>query len=65
MPRVRLPLGSFFVTVVEEGKKVVWPSRDLVIRHTVLVIATVAVAVLIFASLDYGLQKLVILAINK
>ena len=65
MSRVRLPLIPYFGTVIEEGKKVVWPSRDIVIRHTILVVISVAIAIVIFASLDYGLQQLVVLAIKK
>lgn len=65
MPRLRLPVVSFLGSVVDEGKKVVWPTRDVVIRHTVMVIVSVAIATLIYASLDFGLQKLVILAIKN
>ena len=65
MAKISLPLVPFFASVVEEGKKVVWPARPVVIRHTVMVIVSVAIAVLIFASLDYALQNLVIVAINK
>lgn len=55
---------SFVISTIDELKKVVWPSRDTVVRHTIMVIVSVAVAVLIFASLDYGLQKLVLAAIK-
>ncbi len=65
MPRLRLPFVPFLGSVVDEGKKVVWPTRNVVIRHTVMVIFSVAIATLIFASIDFGLQKLVILAIKK
>ncbi len=65
MARPKLPFLTFFGSVVDEGKKVVWPTRDIVIRHTAMVIISVAIATLIFASIDFGLQKLVILAIKK
>lgn len=55
---------SFVRTAVEEGRKVIWPTRELVIRHTVMVIVSVAISTLIFAGVDYGLQKLVILSIQ-
>ncbi len=64
MARFKLPLVPFLGSVVDEGKKVVWPTRDIVIRHTVMVIVSVAIATLIFASIDFGLQKLVLLAIQ-
>ncbi|MEK9167429.1 MAG: preprotein translocase subunit SecE [Patescibacteria group bacterium] len=65
MPRPRLPFVPFLGSVVDEGKKVVWPTRDIVIRHTVMVIVSVAIATLIFASIDFGLQKLVIISIKN
>lgn len=65
MSKLRLPLVPLISSIIEEGKKVVWPTREAVIRHTVMVVVSVAVAVLIFASIDFGLQKLVILAVNK
>ena len=65
MARPKLQFLSFFGSVIDEGKKVVWPTRDIVIRHTVMVIVSVAVASLIFASLDFGLRELVILALNQ
>lgn len=58
------PIG-YVSSVVEEGKKAIWPDRTLVIRHTIMVVATLAVATLIFAGVDYLLQKLLLLAINK
>lgn len=60
----KLPVVSYVASSIEEGKKVVWPSREIVLRHTLMVVVSVAIAVLIFSSIDYGLQKLVILAIN-
>jgi len=65
MAKISLPVVPYFRSVIEEGQKVVWPARDTVIRHTIMVIVSVAVAISIFASIDYGLQKLVILAITK
>lgn len=59
-----VPLVGYIRSALDEGRKVVWPTRELVVRHTVMVIASVAVAVLLFAGVDYGLQKLVILAIK-
>jgi len=60
----RFGLFRYIATAIEEARKVVWPTRETVIRHTILVVASVAVAVVIFAGIDYGLQKLVVLAIK-
>ena len=65
MSKPRINLLRIIGSVVDEGKKVVWPSRDVVIRHTAMVILSVGIATLIFASIDFGLQKLVVLAIKK
>lgn len=56
---------NYLRSVIEEGKKVIWPSRETIIRHSLMVVATVVVATLIVAGLDFGLQKLVVLALTK
>ena len=56
---------NFIGGVVDEGKKVIWPDRDTVIRHSLMVVVTLVVATLIFAGVDYLLQKLLLLAINR
>lgn len=55
---------AFARTAVEEAKKVVWPTRETVIRHMIMVVVSVALAALFFAGVDYGLQKLVIYSIK-
>lgn len=59
-----IPLVGYIQSAIDEGKKVIWPSRETVVRHTIMVIVSVAIAVVIFAGLDYGLQKLVVLALQ-
>lgn len=59
-----LPI-SYFRSVTDESKKVVWPSRELVIRHTIIVVVAIVISTIIFASADYGLQKLVLMAVNR
>ena len=48
-------IQNFFIGSYEELKKVVWPSRQEVISHTVIVIASIAVSMAIISALDYGL----------
>jgi preprotein translocase SecE subunit len=57
-------LFDYIATAIEEARKVVWPDRETVIRHTAMVIVSVAIAAGIFAGLDYFLRQLVLLAIN-
>jgi len=61
---MKLPGLSFIATTIDEGRKVIWPNRPTIIRHSVMVVASILVAVLIFASIDFGLQKLVLLALK-
>ena len=66
MPKLKSKLLTSFVReVVTEAKATVWPKRQEVIKGTVMVVVSVVLAMLVFASLDYGLQKLLILAVEK
>lgn len=56
---------NFIGGVIDEGKKTIWPNRDTVVRHSLMVVVTLVVATLIFAGVDYLLQKLLLLAINR
>lgn len=58
------PVG-YVRSVVEEGKKAVWPDRAKVMNHTIMVVITLTVATLLFAGIDYLLQKLLLLTINR
>jgi len=50
---------SYFKGVVSELKKVSWPTRQEVINHTAIVIASIALAIAITSAIDYGLTTLV------
>ena len=52
-------IKNFFTGSYDEFKKVVWPSRQTVISHTVIVIISMVVAMAIIAALDFGLFSLV------
>lgn len=58
------PVG-YIRSVIDEGKKVIWPSRELIIRHSLMVIVTVVIATVIVAGLDLVFQKLVLAIVNK
>lgn len=57
-------IKNFFIGSYEEFRKVIWPSRQELISHTVVVIISIFVAMAIVAAVDYGLftlvQKLII-----
>ena len=50
---------SYFKGVWSELKKVSWPTRQEVINHTAIVIASIALAIAITSAIDYGLTTLV------
>ncbi len=56
---------NFVNGVIDEGKKTIWPNRQTVTNHSLMVVITLVVATLIFAGIDYLLQKVLLLAINR
>lgn len=50
---------NYFMQSAAELKKVAWPSRDLTIRYSVLVVAVSLILAVFFAGLDFGLQTAV------
>ncbi len=51
---------NYFKSAFGELHYVTWPSRQEVIRYTLLILAAVILATLIIAAIDYGLD----LAVN-
>lgn len=51
-------IKKYFQGVQSEAKKVTWPSRKEVRSHTVIVIVTVIVAMIVFGFIDSGFSKL-------
>lgn len=58
-------LLSFVNSVIEEGKKVVWPTRVIVLRHTGMVVAASLIAAAFFAGIDYLFNQLVVVALVR
>lgn len=52
-------IPKYFGEVWKELSKVTWPSRKEVINHTIIVLVSSAIAVLIVGVIDLGLSKLV------
>lgn len=53
----RIP--KYFSEVWRELTKVTWPTRKEVINHTLIVLLSSAIAILIVAALDKGLSSLI------
>ena len=47
---------SFFSRVKAEFKKIIWPSRDDVVKQTILIIVVVIILGIIVKLLDTGIQ---------
>ena len=56
---------KYFLQVYEEGRKSVWPTRQIVINGTVTVSVTVVIAVLIFAGFDWLVQTGLVYLIER
>ena len=57
-------IQKFFIGSYDELKKVIWPSKKVVINHTIMVVVSIVVAMGIIAALDYGLFLMVQRLIN-
>jgi preprotein translocase subunit SecE len=47
---------SFFKESYQELLKVSWPSKITIVKHTLIVVFSVAVVMLVLTLLDYGLS---------
>jgi preprotein translocase SecE subunit len=59
MPNPITATRDYFQHSVAELKKVAWPSREMTIRYSSLVVAVSLVLAAFFAALDFGLQTAV------
>ncbi len=50
---------NYFQGVWSELKKVTWPSKKEVFNHTIIVLVSATIAIMLTAAGDYGLSKLV------
>lgn len=52
-------IKNYFVTSYQEMRKVVWPNRQEVTSHTIIVILSIIISMAIIAALDFGLFNLI------
>ncbi|WP_100374430.1 preprotein translocase subunit SecE [Bacillus sp. FJAT-45037] len=52
-------IGRFLKDVVQEMKRVSWPTRKELTRYTWIVLGTVAFITVFFAIVDYGISSIV------
>ena len=58
-------LVNYFKGAKEELAKVVWPSRQTTINHTLMVIVISVAVALFLGAIDYGLSKVLELLLVK
>lgn len=58
-------LVSYLKGAKEELAKVVWPSRQTTINHTLVVIAISLIVAIFLGAADYGLSKVLELVLIK
>jgi preprotein translocase subunit SecE len=52
-------IPKYFNDIWKELSKVTWPTRKEVVSHTLIVLISCAVAVLVVAAIDQGLSTLI------
>ena len=57
MKKIISKIRDYFIGVWKELSKVTWPSRSTVINHTIIVLISAAVVMIIVSALDFGLSK--------
>ncbi|WP_369055907.1 MULTISPECIES: preprotein translocase subunit SecE [Kineococcus] len=63
--RKRTGVLLFLRQVVEELRKVVWPTRKDLVSYTGVVLVFVSVMMLFVSALDYGIGRLVLLVFGS
>ena len=58
-------INQYFQGVIVEFKKVTWPTRKELQKHTVIVIVSVVIAMVFFGLIDLGFTKLLEFIIYK
>ncbi|MFA6253430.1 MAG: preprotein translocase subunit SecE [Patescibacteria group bacterium] len=58
-------LSDYLKGSKEELAKVVWPSRQTTINHTLVVIAISLIVAIFLGAIDYGLSKVLELVLIK
>lgn len=58
-------IKNYFTSSYEEMRKVIWPNRQEVTSHTIIVLSSILVAMGVVVAIDYGLFNLLQTAINS
>lgn len=55
---------KFFRETKSEMKKVSWPSKDQLIRNTVVILAFVVIMTIVLSLVDFGFERLLSLIVK-
>ena len=61
----RASAGQFFREVRQELRKVAWPTRDEVIKYSIIVFVTIVVMTALIAVLDYAFGEAIFWLIDR
>ncbi len=56
---------NYFTSSYQEMRKVIWPNRQTVISHTIIVVIAIATSMGIIAILDLGLLRILEILVYK
>ncbi len=56
---------NYFISSYQEMRKVIWPNRQTVISHTIIVVIAIATSMGIIAILDLGLLRILEILVYK
>lgn len=51
-------ISAYFRGVAAEYKKITWPTRKEVQKHTIIVIVSIGISMVVFGVIDLGFTKL-------
>lgn len=52
-------IKNYFISSYEEMRKVIWPNRQEVTNHSIIVVSSILISMGIIAAIDYGLFSLI------
>lgn len=58
-------IKNYFEGVVQEAKRVTWPTKKEVKDHTISVVVIMILIMVIFGTLDFGLSQLLQYFVNR
>lgn len=58
-------ITNYFTSSYEEMRKVIWPSRQEITSHSIIVVLSILISMGIIAAIDFGLFNLLQILISN